>query len=81
MVRVLQERRIAGAALDVHYQYPLPADHPLWSLPNVVLTPHISGSDGSRHYLSRLWELFAENLERYVRGAPLLNELVPDDLD
>ena len=35
---------LAGAALDTHYAYPLPAEHPLWSFPNVILTPHIGGS-------------------------------------
>jgi phosphoglycerate dehydrogenase-like enzyme len=80
LVRALQEQWITGAALDVHYQYPLPPEHPLWSLPNVILTPHISGSADSRHYLSRLWKLFAMNLERYLQGRPLLNELALDDL-
>jgi phosphoglycerate dehydrogenase-like enzyme len=80
LVRALQERWIAGAALDTHFYYPLPPDHVLWTLPNVVLTPHISGSNGSRHFRSRLWSLFADNLNRFVQGQPLLNELAPADL-
>ena len=80
LLRALREKWIAGAALDAHYQYPLPPEHPLWALPNVILTPHISGSIASRHYLARLWELFAGNLERYLQGQPLMNELSAGDL-
>jgi phosphoglycerate dehydrogenase-like enzyme len=80
LVRALQECWIAGAALDTHFHYPLPPDHALWTLPNVVLTPHISGSMGSRHFQSRLWALFADNLALYIEGKPLMNELAPDDL-
>lgn len=80
LVRALQEHWIAGAALDTHFYYPLPDDHVLWTLPNVVLTPHISGSMGSRYFQSRLWSLFTENLTRYMQGRLLLNELAPGDL-
>ena len=80
LVRGLREGWIAGAALDAHYEYPLPPEHPLWAMPNVVLSPHISGSNNSRYYLSHLWDLFATNVERYLRGQPLLNELVESDL-
>ncbi|MEN9938236.1 MAG: hypothetical protein RLZZ387_4815 [Chloroflexota bacterium] len=80
LVRALREEWISGAALDTHFQYPLPPEHPLWSLPNVILTPHISGSTGSRLFLPRLWDLFAQNLGRYLRGEPLLNEIAPADL-
>jgi phosphoglycerate dehydrogenase-like enzyme len=73
--RALREGWIAGAALDSHYREPLAPDDPTWDLPNVVLTPHISGSTLSPHYLSRLWELFARNLERYITDQPLLNEV------
>lgn len=80
LIRALQEGWIAGAALDTHFRYPLPSEHVLWTLPNVVLTPHISGSSGSRHFQSRLWSLFADNLTRYMRGQPLLNELASGDV-
>ena len=52
-----------------------PPEHPLWSLPNVILTPHISGSGAGRKFLPRVWGLFAENLARCLAGKPLLNEL------
>lgn len=75
LLRALRENWIAGAALDTHYQYPLPPDHPLWSFPNVILTPHISGSSLSPKFQERLWEIFSSNLSHYCQGHPLLNEL------
>ena len=75
LVRALREGWIAGAALDTHYHYPMPPEHPLWGLPNVLFTPHISGSSLSPNFRSRLWDIFALNLGRYERGEPLLNEL------
>ncbi len=71
----LREGWIAGAAIDTHYQYPLPPEHPLWGFPNVILTPHISGSSLSPHFLERTWEIFLENVRRIEAGEPLLNEL------
>jgi phosphoglycerate dehydrogenase-like enzyme len=76
----LREGWIAGVALDSHYREPLEADDPIWSLPNAILTSHISGSDGSPYYVSRLWELLALNLERYLHDKPLLNEVAWTDL-
>ena len=78
--RALQDGWIAGLALDSHYREPMEADDPFWDLPRVVLTAHISGSDGSPYYVSRLWELLALNLERYLHGEPLLNEVSWTDL-
>jgi phosphoglycerate dehydrogenase-like enzyme len=81
LFRALREGWIAGAAIDSHYQEPLPADDPLWDMPNTIVTPHIGGSMGSPHYRSRLWELLAWNLERFLSGQPLLNEISWTDLD
>ncbi|MEO6569521.1 MAG: hypothetical protein ABIO94_12215, partial [Opitutaceae bacterium] len=58
-----------------HYHYPMPPDHPLWRFPNVIFTPHISGSSLSPKFKERLWEIFSLNTERLMRGEPLLNEL------
>jgi len=58
LLRALQEKWIAGAALDTHYKYPMPPDHPLWAFPNVIFTPHISGSSLSPHFKHRLWDIF-----------------------
>lgn len=78
--QALRERWIAGAALDSHYREPLPPDDPIWDLPNIVITPHISGSTGSPYYGARLWDLFASNLGQYRAGQPLLNEISWGDL-
>ena len=76
----MEEGWIAGAALDTHYAYPLPAEHPLWGKGNVILTPHISGSSLSPHFSARLWDIFRLNVERFGAGAPLLNALTPAQL-
>ena len=80
LLDALENGWIAGAAIDTHYQYPMPSDHPLWRFPNVIFTPHISGSSSSPHFLERIWEIFLENLQRYREGRPLLNELTPAQL-
>ncbi len=80
LLNALRENRIAGAALDTHYQYPMPPEHPLWKFPNVIFTPHISGSSLSPKFKERLWEIFSMNVERFSCGEPLLNELTPAQL-
>ncbi|PWH13740.1 MAG: D-2-hydroxyacid dehydrogenase [Anaerolineae bacterium] len=71
LLKALQTGRLGGAALDVFPEEPLPASSPLWALPNVILSPHISGN--SSQYTERAMRLFAENLLRYVSGLPLYN--------
>ncbi len=71
LIEALRSGTIGGAALDVFVQEPLPADSPLWTLPNVIISPHVSGF--TPHYDERAMTLFAENLRRYVNGEPLLN--------
>mgnify|MGYP001027530282 FL=1 len=73
LIPLLRDRRLAGAALDVFPIEPLPADSPLWKLPNVIITPHVAGF--SQHYDQRAADLFAENLHRYLAGLPLYNRL------
>ena len=80
LLSALRQGWIAGAALDTHYQYPLPPEHPLWQFPNVILTPHISGSSLSPHFRERTWDIFLENLRRIEAGGPLLNELTQAQL-
>jgi phosphoglycerate dehydrogenase-like enzyme len=66
----LRSRRIAGAALDVFEHEPLPSDSPLWELDNLLITPHTAGLTDKlwdRHY-----DLFSENLRRYISHQPLL---------
>ena len=72
LLTALEEGSIAGAALDVYPEEPLPEDSPLWQVPGLILTPHISGN--SPHYMERAVVLFAENLQRFVTGRPLINE-------
>jgi phosphoglycerate dehydrogenase-like enzyme len=79
LLQALTEGWIAGAALDTHFAYPLPASHPLWRMPNVILTPHISGGDHSRIFPARIAELFTQNILRYQEGGPLLNELTAQE--
>jgi phosphoglycerate dehydrogenase-like enzyme len=77
LVATLREGRIAGAALDVFETEPLPPEHELWTLPNVIITPHTSPA--SPMHIVRGTELFLENLSHYVSGRPLLNPVDPDD--
>ncbi|MDB6122798.1 MAG: D-2-hydroxyacid dehydrogenase [Pedosphaera sp.] len=81
LLRALHEEWIAGAALDTHYQYPMPPEHPLWKFPNVIFTPHISGSSLSPNFKQRLWDIFSTNADRFARGEPLLNKLTPQQLN
>jgi phosphoglycerate dehydrogenase-like enzyme len=76
LITALQEKKLAGAALDVFPEEPLPANNPLWKLPNVIITPHIAGS--SAVYNQRAVDLFVENLKRYLAGSPLFNLYNPD---
>jgi phosphoglycerate dehydrogenase-like enzyme len=76
LIQALKEGWIAGAALDVFAQEPLPADSELWRLENVILTPHVSATTPA--YEERASILFAENLRRYLAGEPLLNLLDPN---
>lgn len=79
-LRAIREKWIAGAALDTHYHYPMPPDHPLWKFPNVIFTPHISGSSLSPRFKERLWEILCLNIERFTSGRPLLNEIAAEEL-
>ena len=75
LVAALQSGQIAGAALDVTEPEPLPADHPLWQMDNVIITPHVSSRGGNR---SRHIILLQENLRRFAAGEALLNVVDPD---
>ncbi len=71
LVDALRAGTIAGAGLDVATPEPLPPEDPLWELPNVILTPHISGY--LRGYFPGVLAIFADNLARFVAGTPLHN--------
>ena len=71
LVAALRAGKLAGAALDVYEIEPLPADHPLWDFPNVILTPHTAGYSpviAERHLAA-----LVENVGRFARGEPLVN--------
>ena len=71
LVKALQSGAIRGAALDVVQQEPLPASHPLYALPNVLLSPHTA--DHVEGFLIPAVECFVENFERFRKGEPLEN--------
>lgn len=73
LIQALQKRQLAGAALDVFPEEPLPSDSPLWEMPNVIISPHVAGL--SPHYVARAFTLFKENLRRYLAGEELLNKI------
>jgi len=75
LVDALREGRIAGAVLDVFATEPLPDDSPLWSLPNVLVTPHAAALSAREN--ERIVELFCDNLRRYLDGRPLRKVVEP----
>jgi phosphoglycerate dehydrogenase-like enzyme len=73
LVDALKAGRIGGAGLDTLTVEPLPADHPLWALENVMISPHSSNS--SPRVRERTLALFVENLRRFKADEPLLNRV------
>lgn len=78
LLAALETGTPSHAHLDVFETEPLPADSPLWSHPNVTLTPHMAGMTGGQTLRNR--ELFLDNLGRYLDGRPLLNLADPKDV-
>ncbi|HYX53264.1 MAG TPA: NAD(P)-dependent oxidoreductase, partial [Candidatus Limnocylindrales bacterium] len=73
LVEALKNRQIAGAALDVFNEEPLPADSLFWELDNLLITPHsaaVTEKLWDRHY-----DLIVENMSRFLAGKPLLNSV------
>jgi phosphoglycerate dehydrogenase-like enzyme len=71
LVRALDSRKLAGAGVDVMDPEPLPAGHPLWKFPNVMITPHVAGR--SDHDNERMLGTIKENIRRFAEGMPLIN--------
>jgi phosphoglycerate dehydrogenase-like enzyme len=75
LIAALASGKLAGAGLDVVTPEPLPADNPLWDVPNVIITAHTAGA--TPRFGERVIELFGENLRRYQAGEELLNVVQP----
>ncbi len=73
LTTALQTGVIGGAGLDVFEVEPLPADHPLWDMENVLITPHMASGNDSPHIPTRRMALLCDNLRRYLAGEPLQN--------
>jgi phosphoglycerate dehydrogenase-like enzyme len=71
LVAALQAGEIAGAALDVYEQEPLPAEHPLWGMPNVLMTPHMAGY--GPHLNERRFQIIQDNCRAFAEGRDLRN--------
>ncbi len=69
LIAALHSGHLAGASLDVFPQEPLPPEHPLWTTPNVILTPHTSGF--RQGHWDEVVDLFGDNLDRFLRNEPL----------
>lgn len=69
----LRNGKIAGAALDVTNPEPLSKDHPLWTAPNTIITPHVSGNYSLEHTCDVLIDIFEDNLKRFAQGSELIN--------
>ena len=76
LITSLASGHLGGASLDVFPQEPLPADHPLWKAPNVILTPHTSGF--RQGHWDEVVQLFGDNIERFLTGQPLKFRVEPE---
>ena len=73
LTSTLQAGKLGGAGLDVFEQEPLPDNHPLWQMDNVILTPHVAGRSAFPYQEARRMELLVENMKRYLAGEDLVN--------
>ncbi|MDH3733267.1 MAG: D-2-hydroxyacid dehydrogenase [Gemmatimonadota bacterium] len=76
LIAALESKRLGGAVLDVFATEPLPPDSPLWSMPNVLVSPHSAATSDREN--ERIVDLFCENIRRFLAAEPLLNVLDPD---
>ena len=77
VAELLESGHLSGAIIDVFDEEPLPADSPLWSAPNFIVTPHVSADDGD-HYIPITLDLFFKNMQRYIQGDDLMNVVRPE---
>lgn len=76
LLRMLRREKIAGAAMDVFETEPLPSNSPVWTMPNVIVSPHVSTA--SPTFWSNATDVICENIKRLQRGEPLVDELDPE---
>jgi D-3-phosphoglycerate dehydrogenase len=76
LAEAIASGHLAGAVMDVTSPEPLPADHPLWNFPQVLITPHVGGQ--IRWRFDDVCDIFCENVRRYSAGEPLINRLSPE---
>ena len=73
LINALAEKKLAGAALDVFSKEPLPENHPLWSMKNVIVTPHVASFTPDSW--DRILYLLRDNFISFSQGLPLVNEI------
>lgn len=73
LIHALETGGISGAMLDVTQEEPLPPESPLWEIEQVIITPHVSGSDRDAANAAEIFRIFTDNLRRYFAGEPLRN--------
>lgn len=73
LIQALQQKKIAGAALDVYEKEPVPPDNPLWDMENVLMSPHCTDRTDDPDWLQLSMRVFLENFDHYVKGEPLIN--------
>ena len=73
LIKALKEGWISSAGLDVFDTEPLSKDSELWSMQNVIITPHVAGS--TPHYSRRVCDVFLENLKLFIEGRPMMNAI------
>lgn len=73
LIDALRGGGLAGAMLDVAQEEPMPPDCPLWDMENVIITPHVSGSDQDAANAAEIFSIFMDNLARYFAKEPLIN--------
>ena len=78
LIAALRAGQLAGAGLDVTTPEPLPADHPLWDTPNLLITPHFTAALPDS--IDRSLDMITENLRRYRAGEPMLNRMTEEDI-